>query len=165
MSRELLVASRIDTTTYGTVTHMPPELLSSGQLSAATDVYSFGVILNEMYCGACRVLGLQYPSAAVEKLSSIVVNETHMPHARPPTSRFPPALKGPGLACPGVRAWASMAPPQVLHAVAVQGRRPQFPPGTPPEFVVRLRTQGLEACTLSESRGPARGARCFRHVT
>ncbi len=51
------VASRIETTTYGTVTHMPPELLSDGKLSRAADVYSFGVILNEMFCGAlscCR---------------------------------------------------------------------------------------------------------------
>ena len=53
MSREMLVASRIQTTTYGTVTHMPPELLVSGELGPAADVYSFGVILNEMYCGAC----------------------------------------------------------------------------------------------------------------
>lgn len=85
MSRELLVASRIETTTYGTVTHMPPELLAAGQMGTAADVYSFGVILNELYCG--------------------------------------------------VRAWASMAPPQILHAVAVQGRKPQFPPGAPPHFV------------------------------
>ena len=52
MSREMQVASRVETTTYGTVTHMPPELLSEGKLSRAADVYSFGVILNEMFCGA-----------------------------------------------------------------------------------------------------------------
>ena len=58
MSREMQVASRIETTTYGTVTHMPPELLSEGKLSRAADVYSFGVILNEMFCGAL-LLGLE----------------------------------------------------------------------------------------------------------
>jgi Protein tyrosine and serine/threonine kinase len=30
------------------VTHMPPELLSEGQLSKAADVYSFGVMLWEL---------------------------------------------------------------------------------------------------------------------
>ena len=52
MSREMQVASPVETSTYGTVTHMPPELLSAGKLSRHADVYSFGVILNEMYCGA-----------------------------------------------------------------------------------------------------------------
>ena len=33
MSRELDVKSRIETKTYGTVTHMAPELLSNGHLS------------------------------------------------------------------------------------------------------------------------------------
>ena len=51
MSRDMQLASRIETSTYGTVTHMPPELLTDGKLSRAADVYSFGVILNEMYCG------------------------------------------------------------------------------------------------------------------
>lgn len=38
---------------------------------------------------------------------------------------------------PGVRAWASMAPPQILHAVVVKGCKPKFPAGTPPAFMVR----------------------------
>ena len=38
---------------------------------------------------------------------------------------------------PGVRAWASMAPPQILHAVVVKGCKPKFPAGTPPSFMVR----------------------------
>ncbi len=33
---------------FGTVTHMPPELLSEGTLSKQADVYSFGVMLWEM---------------------------------------------------------------------------------------------------------------------
>ena len=60
MSRDMQLASRIETSTYGTVTHMPPELLTDGRLSRAADVYSFGVILNEMYCGAlCLGLGVR----------------------------------------------------------------------------------------------------------
>jgi hypothetical protein len=38
MARELELKTRIETKTYGTVTHMPPELLGSGQLTKAADV-------------------------------------------------------------------------------------------------------------------------------
>ncbi|DBB02594.1 hypothetical protein WJX82_002554 [Trebouxia sp. C0006] len=41
----------IDVNTYGTVTHMPPELLTTGKLSKSVDVYAFGVLLWEMYTG------------------------------------------------------------------------------------------------------------------
>lgn len=51
LSREMSLKSRVETMTYGTVSHMPPELLSLGLLSSAADVYAFGVILNELYCG------------------------------------------------------------------------------------------------------------------
>lgn len=36
------------TKTYGTITHMPPELLEEEILSTAADVYSFGIILYEL---------------------------------------------------------------------------------------------------------------------
>lgn len=35
--------------TYGTVTHMPKEVLLESHISKAVDVYSFGVILWELY--------------------------------------------------------------------------------------------------------------------
>lgn len=41
----------VDTDTYGTVTHMPPELLMEGKLTKSADVYAFGVLLWEMYSG------------------------------------------------------------------------------------------------------------------
>ncbi|KAK9790562.1 hypothetical protein WJX73_005557 [Symbiochloris irregularis] len=47
----VLSAEAISTGTYGTVTHMPPELLTTGKLSKATDVYAYGVILWEMLTG------------------------------------------------------------------------------------------------------------------
>ena len=39
------------TQTFGTVTHMPPELLTDGRLTKAGDVYAFGVLLWGMYTG------------------------------------------------------------------------------------------------------------------
>lgn len=47
----VLSCDAISTGTYGTVTHMPPELLTAGKLSKAADVYAFGVLLWEMYTG------------------------------------------------------------------------------------------------------------------
>jgi len=41
----------VSTRTTGTVSHMPPELLMDGLLTTAADVYAFGVLLWEMYCG------------------------------------------------------------------------------------------------------------------
>ena len=45
------LAEPVNTHTYGTVTHMPPELLIQGDLSKACDVYAFGALLWEMLCG------------------------------------------------------------------------------------------------------------------
>ena len=39
----------VETKTYGTVTHMPPELLLEGKLSKSADVYAFGVLLFELF--------------------------------------------------------------------------------------------------------------------
>ncbi len=45
LSRALaLGASHLSTRSYGTVTHMVPELLASGHLRQASDVYSFGIM-------------------------------------------------------------------------------------------------------------------------
>jgi serine/threonine protein kinase len=52
-----LMAS-VQTRTYGTVTHAPPELLGAGKLTKAADAYAFGVLLWEMYCGAHAWAGL-----------------------------------------------------------------------------------------------------------
>eukprot|EP00798_Chlamydomonas_sp_ICE-L_P002176 gene2176-12166_t len=49
LSRTLDIQSKIQTRNYGTMTHMPPETLISGVISKATDVYSFGVLMWQMY--------------------------------------------------------------------------------------------------------------------
>ena len=38
------LATHVSTTSHGTVTHMPPEVLMDGKLRPAADVYSFGVM-------------------------------------------------------------------------------------------------------------------------
>jgi serine/threonine protein kinase len=43
---------QVQTKTYGTITHMPPETLSHGTVSKEMDVYSFGVLLWQMYTGS-----------------------------------------------------------------------------------------------------------------
>lgn len=43
-----------------TVTHMPPELLLQGQMSKKVDVYSWGVLLWEMYCGCRPFAGMSH---------------------------------------------------------------------------------------------------------
>ncbi|KAK9915620.1 hypothetical protein WJX75_001643 [Coccomyxa subellipsoidea] len=53
LARNLAIQSKVETRTYGTITHMPRELLCSGVLSKASDVYAFGVLLWEMMAG-CR---------------------------------------------------------------------------------------------------------------
>lgn len=56
----VMATDTINTTSYGTITHMPPELLVDGELSKATDVYAFGVIVWEMYSGTRPYAGLSH---------------------------------------------------------------------------------------------------------
>ncbi|KAL4445354.1 hypothetical protein ABPG77_011179 [Micractinium sp. CCAP 211/92] len=44
-------AAQLTTATVGTVSHMPMELISSGKLSKAVDVFAFGTLCWEMYMG------------------------------------------------------------------------------------------------------------------
>ncbi|KAK9820570.1 hypothetical protein WJX72_011761 [[Myrmecia] bisecta] len=75
MARELQIKSRIETATYGTVTHMPPELLESGTMTKATDVFAFGVVLYELACSARAWAGLNHAqvisAVAVDKRSLV----------------------------------------------------------------------------------------------
>lgn len=41
----------VESKVYGKVTHMPPEVIIEGLVSRASDAYSFGVLLWEMYTG------------------------------------------------------------------------------------------------------------------
>ncbi len=54
-----VVSSHLSTATVGTVTHMPPELLLSGRLRPSCDVYSFGVMLWQLFTGAVPYAGMR----------------------------------------------------------------------------------------------------------
>lgn len=57
LSRVLdLDMTHISTHTYGTISYMPPELLSQGKMTRACDVYSFGM-LSESF-RLCKMSGL-----------------------------------------------------------------------------------------------------------
>lgn len=46
--------------TQGTITHMPPELISSNRMHRSADVWSFGVLLWEMFHGQRAWGGMSY---------------------------------------------------------------------------------------------------------
>ncbi|KAL6759173.1 kinase-like domain-containing protein [Haematococcus lacustris] len=52
--------THLSTATVGTVTHMPPELLSEGRLRPSCDVYSFGIILWQLFTGEVPYAGMHY---------------------------------------------------------------------------------------------------------
>ncbi|GAX81958.1 hypothetical protein CEUSTIGMA_g9386.t1 [Chlamydomonas eustigma] len=49
-ARVISQMSHINTKTYGTSTHQSPELLGSGVMTTALDVYAFGILMWEVYC-------------------------------------------------------------------------------------------------------------------
>lgn len=64
----------VQTFTYGTITHMPPELLKDGALSTAVDVYSFGMFLWELLAKAPP-----YPGQNHGDIMMTVVSEGRRP--------------------------------------------------------------------------------------
>ncbi|CAL5218358.1 g20 [Coccomyxa viridis] len=51
MARDIGTMTKLETRTYGTITHMAPEVLANDYISKAADVYSFGVLCWEMLAG------------------------------------------------------------------------------------------------------------------
>lgn len=69
MSHELGTAEEITgVKQYGTVTHMPVELLKDGILGTFTDIYSFGVIMWELYMSQRPWAGLRHAQVIAAKL-------------------------------------------------------------------------------------------------
>ena len=79
----VLSQEAISTGTFGTVTHMPPELLTTGRLSKAVDVYAFGVLLWEMCTGRRPWAGMMQMQARAWGLVSLLCAAVKCPPARP----------------------------------------------------------------------------------
>ncbi|KAL4448504.1 hypothetical protein ABPG75_005723 [Micractinium tetrahymenae] len=58
----LAAGEEASTETYGTVTHCAPEVMCEGLLTPASDVWSFGVLAHEAYCGIRCFAGLPMPT-------------------------------------------------------------------------------------------------------
>ncbi|KAL4452143.1 hypothetical protein ABPG75_007805 [Micractinium tetrahymenae] len=59
LSRMLLESqTHVNTDSYGTVSHAAPELLSTGRLTKAADIYAFGLIMHEMLSGSMAFAGI-----------------------------------------------------------------------------------------------------------
>ncbi|KAI3426335.1 hypothetical protein D9Q98_008708 [Chlorella vulgaris] len=81
-------SNELQSSAFGTVAYMPPELLAEGKLSKSADVYSFGIMLLEMYHGQRAWLGVpplkvlskvtagmlpfEFPSEAPQALTSLM---------------------------------------------------------------------------------------------
>eukprot|EP00208_Stichococcus_sp_RCC1054_P001625 CAMPEP_0206147012 /NCGR_PEP_ID=MMETSP1473-20131121/32126_1 /ASSEMBLY_ACC=CAM_ASM_001109 /TAXON_ID=1461547 /ORGANISM="Stichococcus sp, Strain RCC1054" /LENGTH=1059 /DNA_ID=CAMNT_0053543779 /DNA_START=733 /DNA_END=3909 /DNA_ORIENTATION=+ len=55
-----LNCTHVSTQSFGTVPYMPPELLSSGRLSLATDAFSFAILMWELFTGTEPYKGLAF---------------------------------------------------------------------------------------------------------
>ncbi len=85
------VQTRVETRTYGTITHMAPEVLRANIVSKAADVYSFGVILWEMAAGCRAWVGAPPPSLTCSLLTPSCLPATQtLPALRLCTGSRPP---------------------------------------------------------------------------
>ncbi|DBA79881.1 TPA: hypothetical protein ACH3X1_008206 [Trebouxia sp. C0004] len=50
--------THVSTHTHGTISYMPPEVLSHGKMTRAADIYSFGMLMWEIYTGSSVFKGL-----------------------------------------------------------------------------------------------------------
>ncbi len=77
------------TSALGTTSYMAPELLSSGKLNKAGDVYSYGILLLEMLTGKRAFSGMRYVEVITRKLgddSDLLLN--NIPDNAPQTLRL-----------------------------------------------------------------------------
>ncbi|PNH11410.1 Mitogen-activated protein kinase kinase kinase 13-A [Tetrabaena socialis] len=91
LARHLDIRTKIQTRTYGTLTHMPAETLRDGVISKAVDVYSFGVLLWQLYTSSRPWAGLRHGQI-------IVMVVTQSAKLRFPPG-CPPAYEALAMAC------------------------------------------------------------------
>ena len=69
----------------GTVTYMPPEQITGGEVTPRADLYGLGVVLYEMVCGRPPFMGYDTPSVVRQHLETEPVSPTwHNPYCPRP---------------------------------------------------------------------------------
>ena len=69
----------------GTVTYMPPEQITGGEVTPQADLYALGVVLYEMVCGRPPFMGYDTPSVVRQHLETEPVSPTwHNPNCPRP---------------------------------------------------------------------------------
>ena len=117
LARDFSIVSRLGTRTYGTMSHVAPEVLASDALSKASDVYSFGVILWELYTGQRAWAGLNFAQ----------VGARHAAFRQGVLSNFAACVRPGGFSA------------QMIHLVAVQNKGLQPPEGAPLQLARLMR--------------------------
>jgi len=79
MSRLTKDGEAVPTSVLGTITHMPPELLSKNMLFPAADVWAFGVIAWEAYHGKKVYCGKKAPQIIMTVVKSIPLEWSEAP--------------------------------------------------------------------------------------
>jgi len=93
--------SHVTTAVRGTVGHIAPEYLSTGQSSEKTDVFGFGILLLELITGQIvdKGLGSKYDRIELEEMVQVALLCTQfLPGHRPKMSEVVRMLEGDGLA-------------------------------------------------------------------
>ncbi|KAI8471183.1 MAG: kinase-like domain-containing protein, partial [Monoraphidium minutum] len=73
---------RLSNDSYGTVTHVAPEVLLEGAATQASDVYSFGVMMHEMLTGSRAWAGLSHSAVVLQV--SVLGRDLAIPEGLPP---------------------------------------------------------------------------------
>ncbi len=172
-------ASHLSTRTYGTVTHMAPELLSSGHLRQASDVYSFGIMRGRP-AGARQLLAQRSAKVGVQwhRAHPACSPRSPAPPPLPPLPSAPCSVRDPHWRAPLRRhdarrggpaggpdagpagSAAGPAPPQQRFTMALLGLAPlhaawragpaALPPPPHSQHCLRARPPGRRrSCTAS----------------
>jgi hypothetical protein len=121
--------SHISTRSYGTVSAMPPELLASGRLEPACDVYSYGIFRAWQLPDMAHGRQLPPHNAAAEGSGALSMSCRW----RAPTISWWLTSRCAWAAVwelvHGTQPWPGMLHGEIIHRVVSQQMRPSFPPG------------------------------------